>query len=175
MDDSDSSGLSEHSDHEVQMLAPVFIKARAATKLKFPPPNWTPKPKRPPSPPHEEVLADNPDIAVRYHAKWRAANALKHVQSTALTPHPAQFIVMFRSRFNEVMPTKLPNFGPQDIERGVVDSSPTPELSSLLCALLALVLNRKKHIEYAFTHVPLYRSYIDDRVNTHVNLCRDTG
>ena len=64
-DDSDSSGLSEHSDKEIQKLAPVFLKAKKASKLVAPPPVVSPpKPKRPPSPPHEEVLADNGDIAV---------------------------------------------------------------------------------------------------------------
>lgn len=55
---------------------------------------------------------------------------------------------MFRSRFNDAFPTKLINFGPQDIERGVVEPSPSPQVESLLCALLALVLNRKKPVEY---------------------------
>ena len=65
-DDSDSSGLSEHSDKEIQKLAPIFVKAKKATKLAAPPPAVSPpRPKRPPSPPHEDVFADNPDIAVR--------------------------------------------------------------------------------------------------------------
>ena len=55
---------------------------------------------------------------------------------------------MFRSRFSDAFPPKLINFGPQDIERGVVDSLPTSQVEGLLCALLALVLNRKKPIEY---------------------------
>ncbi|KAF2841463.1 hypothetical protein M501DRAFT_911156, partial [Patellaria atrata CBS 101060] len=76
--------------------------------------------KRPASPPHEEVLADNPDIAV---------------------------IVMFRSRFNEAFPAKMSHLGPQDIEKGIVDPLPSPLVDSLLCALLSLVLNRKKPIE----------------------------
>jgi hypothetical protein len=54
---------------------------------------------------------------------------------------------MFRSRFSDVFPTKLQNIGPQDIERGVVDPLPTPVVESLLCALLGLVLNRKKYVE----------------------------
>ena len=54
---------------------------------------------------------------------------------------------MFRSRFSEAFPKNLPHFGPQDIERGVVDPLPTPQVESLLCALLGLVLNRKKYIE----------------------------
>ncbi|KAF2669211.1 hypothetical protein BT63DRAFT_424943 [Microthyrium microscopicum] len=78
------------------------------------------KKKREPSPPHEEVLADNPDIA---------------------------FIVMFRSRFSDAFPPKLINLGPQDIERGVVDTVPSPQVESLLCALLGLMLNRKKPVE----------------------------
>lgn len=56
--------------------------------------------------------------------------------------------MLFRSRFNDAMPSKLPTFGPQDIERGVVESLPSPEVSQLLCTLLALVLNRKKPVEY---------------------------
>jgi len=55
---------------------------------------------------------------------------------------------MFRSRFSDAFPPKLINFGPQDIERGVVDSLPTSQVEGLLCALLALVLNRKKPVEY---------------------------
>ncbi|KAK0251479.1 hypothetical protein LTR91_016266 [Friedmanniomyces endolithicus] len=120
--DSASSGLSSVApEEEMQKLAPIFVKAKKATKLKFPPPAVSPpRPKRPPSPPHEDAFADNPDIA---------------------------FIVMFRSRFNEVMPAKLPNYGSQDIERGVTDQPPSPEVQSLLCALLSLVLNRKKPVE----------------------------
>lgn len=55
---------------------------------------------------------------------------------------------MFRSRFSETLPPKLAHFGPQDIERGVTDQPPSPQVESLLCALLALVLNRKKPVEY---------------------------
>jgi hypothetical protein len=55
---------------------------------------------------------------------------------------------MFRSRFAEAFPGKLAHFGPQDLEFGVVDSHPSPQVENLLCALLALVLNRKKPIEY---------------------------
>lgn len=55
---------------------------------------------------------------------------------------------MFRSRFNDAMPSKLASFGPQDIERGVTDLPPSPEVQNLLCAVLALVLNRKKPVEY---------------------------
>lgn len=54
---------------------------------------------------------------------------------------------MFRSRFSELLPAKLPNYGPQDIERGVTDQPPSPEVQSLLCAVLSLVLNRKKPVE----------------------------
>lgn len=55
---------------------------------------------------------------------------------------------MFRSRFSEAFSSKLGHFGPQDIERGVMDPVPSPQVETLLCALLALVLNRKKPIEY---------------------------
>ncbi|KAL8704265.1 MAG: hypothetical protein Q9201_002574 [Fulgogasparrea decipioides] len=80
-----------------------------------------PKKKRAPSPPHEYVLADNPDIA---------------------------FICMFRARFTAAFPKSLPHYGPQDIEIGVAETTPGEQVERLLCALLGLVLNRKKDIEY---------------------------
>ncbi|CAK3836616.1 Hypothetical predicted protein [Lecanosticta acicola] len=121
LDNDSDSELSEAPEEEVQKLAPIFVRAKKATKAAAPPPAASPpRPKRAPSPPHEEVLADMPDIA---------------------------FVVMFRSRFHEAFPGKTPHFGPQDIERGVVDTIPSPEVQSLLCALLALVLNRKKPVE----------------------------
>ncbi|KAL8855149.1 MAG: hypothetical protein Q9221_000055 [Calogaya cf. arnoldii] len=83
-------------------------------------PSPPPKKKRPPSPPHEYVLADNPDIA---------------------------FICMFRSRFTDAFAKSLPHYGPQDIEAGVADTLPGEQVEKLLCALLGLVLNRKKDIE----------------------------
>jgi hypothetical protein len=60
----------------------------------------------------------------------------------------AQFIVMFRSRFSDHFPTKLAHIGPQDLERGVQQDIPTKEVEGTLCALLGLVLNRKKPVEY---------------------------
>lgn len=65
MDDSDSSSLSSAPDEEVQKLAPIFARAKKATKLKAPPPKESPpRAKRDPSPPHEDAFADNSDIAV---------------------------------------------------------------------------------------------------------------
>ena len=58
-----------------------------------------------------------------------------------------QFLCMFRSRFNDAFPKSLPHSGPQDIERGVLDPIPGDQVERLLCALLGLVLNRKKDIE----------------------------
>lgn len=60
----------------------------------------------------------------------------------------AQFIVMFRSRFSDAFPKSLSHYGPQDIERGVEGSLPDEQIERLLCALLGLVLNRKKDVEY---------------------------
>ena len=65
MDSDSDSSLSEAPEAEIQKLAPIFVKAKKATKKVAPPPQASPpRPKRAPSPPHEEVLADNPDIAV---------------------------------------------------------------------------------------------------------------
>lgn len=54
---------------------------------------------------------------------------------------------MFRARFHEVFPRSTPHLGPQDIERGVVESPPGDHIERLLCAFLGLVLNRKKDVE----------------------------
>ncbi|KAI9894444.1 MAG: hypothetical protein M1814_003202 [Vezdaea aestivalis] len=81
--------------------------------------------KREPSPPHEYTLADNFDIP---------------------------FLVMFRSRFNDCFPKSLTHYGPQDIERGIQDSPPGEHVENYLCALLGLVLNRKKNPERGHFH-----------------------
>lgn len=54
---------------------------------------------------------------------------------------------MFRSRFNEAFPRGSPHVGPQDIESGVAEETPSTDVEGLLCALLGLVLNRKKPVE----------------------------
>lgn len=54
---------------------------------------------------------------------------------------------MFRSRFTDAFAKSLPHYGPQDIEAGVAESLPGEQVEKLLCALLGLVLNRKKDIE----------------------------
>lgn len=69
---------------------------------------------------------------------------------------------MFRARFSDVFPRSLPHYGPQDIERGVVESPPGDYIERLLCALLGLVLNRKKDVEYDARH---YLSSIMRRKN----------
>src|SRR5262249_48649876 len=94
---------------------------KPTTKDRKPKPASPEPPKRAPSPPHEYVLADKSAIA---------------------------FLVMFRSRFNEVFPKTLPHYGPQDIEGGVSGELPDDQIERLLCALLGLVLNRKKDVEY---------------------------
>lgn len=58
---------------------------------------------------------------------------------------------MFRARFHEVFPGSVPHYGPQDIEKGVEESPPDEGIERLLCALLGLVLNRKKEVEYVAT------------------------
>lgn len=90
-------------------------------KLKAPAPSPSPPPKRRrKEPPHVYTLADSPELA---------------------------FIVMFRSRFSDAF-KGVPNLGCQDIERGIVDSTPSEQVEQLLCRLVGLVLNRKKPVEY---------------------------
>ncbi|KAI3337132.1 hypothetical protein HD806DRAFT_518075 [Xylariaceae sp. AK1471] len=123
------SSLSEapsEDDGEVQLkrekgILKFFHKLPKGTKL--PEPERTPSPpprKRSPSPPHDYVLADNPDIA---------------------------FIVMFRSRFNDALPKSLANFGPQELERDVTESVPGERVEHFLCAVLGLLLNRKQDVK----------------------------
>ena len=96
-------------------------------------------PRRAPSPPHEYTLADNDTIA---------------------------FLVMFRSRFNDAFPKSLPHYGPQDIERGVSGDLPDEQVDRYLCALLGLVMNRKKDVERGH-----YGRALEDAISTHQNQC----
>jgi hypothetical protein len=68
-----------------------------------------------------------------------------------------QFIVMFRARFSDALPKSLPHYGPQDIESGVQDTTPGEHVERLLCALIGLVLNRKKDVEYDYSLATLTR------------------
>ena len=107
---------------------------------------------RPASPPHEYVPEDNPDIAVRV-GRVRRVESRRYGRVVAgrcltasLTGY-VSFIVMFRSRFNDAFPRGAPSVGPQDIEQGVAEETPSADVEGLLCALLGLVLNRKKPVE----------------------------
>ncbi|KFA63479.1 hypothetical protein S40285_00323 [Stachybotrys chlorohalonatus IBT 40285] len=107
-------------------LEPVGAKKKGILQYfpklsEHPPKQASPPPrKREPSPPHEYVLADNPDIA---------------------------FIVMFRSRFSDAFPKSLAHFGPQELERDVVGQLPGDRVEHFLCALLGLLLNRKQDVK----------------------------
>jgi hypothetical protein len=124
MSDSDSSLTPppEGDDEEMErkMAKPTGLNRyfKPAPKKKEDSPE---PPRRAPSPPHEYTLADNDTIA---------------------------FLIMFRSRFSDAFPKSLPHYGPQDIERGVTGDLPDEQVERYLCALLGLVLNRKKDVEY---------------------------
>ncbi|KAK8872733.1 hypothetical protein PGQ11_003247 [Apiospora arundinis] len=111
---------------------PKGAKAKASEREPSPP-----APKRPASPPHEYILADNPDIA---------------------------FVVMFRSRFDPVLPKSLPNFGPQELERDITDSTPGDRVELFLCAVLGLLLNRKQDVKPGH-----YNRALEDAIATHKN------
>lgn len=55
---------------------------------------------------------------------------------------------MFRSRFADAFNKNVPTLGPQDVETGVFSEEPSEQIELFLCALLGLVLNRKKYVEY---------------------------
>jgi hypothetical protein len=126
MADSDSSSLSSAPSTDDEAMEIKMSKGTATGLNRYfkPAPKGkqtTPEPpRRAPSPPHEYTLADNDAIS---------------------------FLVMFRSRFSDAFPKSLPHYGPQDIERGVSDELPDDGVEKLLCALLGLVLNRKKDVE----------------------------
>lgn len=96
--------------------------ATTIPRIKLKAPVRSPSPvlkQRAASPPHVYMLADSPQLA---------------------------FIVMFRARFADAF-KGVPNLGCQDIERGIVDSTPSEQVELLLCRLISLVLNRKKPVE----------------------------
>ncbi|KLU83549.1 hypothetical protein MAPG_02606 [Magnaporthiopsis poae ATCC 64411] len=152
MSDDDSSDLSSvdslsppppEDDCEVQLkkqdgILKFFHKmpkqqAVAAAKSKSTSP--PPPPKRAASPAHEYVLADNPDIA---------------------------FIVMFRNKFNDVFPKNLTTFGPQELEREIVDSVPGDRVEAFLCAILKLLLNRQQEVKSGH-----YGRALEDAIKTN--------
>lgn len=61
---------------------------------------------------------------------------------------------MFRARFTETLPKSLANFGPQELERDIVDSVPGERVEHFLCALLGLLLNRKQDVKYVANPPP---------------------
>ncbi|KAJ5653233.1 hypothetical protein N7490_000236 [Penicillium lividum] len=132
--DSDLSSLSSAPPTDDEAAMAIDEKPVGIAKY-FRKESETPPPKREPSPPHEYVLADNSRIA---------------------------FIVMFRARFHDAFPRNLPHFGPQDIEKGVEEPIPGEYIERLLCALLGLVLNRKKDVERNHYTRPL-----EEAIHTH--------
>lgn len=129
-------------------------KKKAAPAPK-PVPRSPSPPKREPSPPHEYVLADNPDIAVSIPSKSALSRTkfIYHVSGRCGWGHAdhddarVQFVVAFASRFHTVLPKSVPSFGPQDLERSTAEAAPGELVETLLCALLSLLLNRKKPVE----------------------------
>ncbi|KAL7821555.1 hypothetical protein V8C44DRAFT_12778 [Trichoderma aethiopicum] len=148
-DSSDLSSLSSlspvPSDAELDDLSDDAPTGAKSGILKFfsklseqPPKEPSPPPrKRSPSPPHEYVLADNPDIA---------------------------FLVMFRSRFSDAFPKSLAHFGPQELERDVVEPIPGDRVEHFLCAVLGLLLNRKQDVKPGH-----YGRALEDAVASHKN------
>lgn len=124
LSDSDSplSSVPDSGDeHETLTSSHVVVvkSSVATTKGKQRKSSTPPKKPRKKEPPHVATLSDASELA---------------------------FIVMFRSRFADAF-KGVPNLGCQDIERGVVDSTPSEQVEVLLCRLVSLVLNRKKPVE----------------------------
>ncbi|OBT66071.1 hypothetical protein VE03_03243 [Pseudogymnoascus sp. 23342-1-I1] len=139
-DSSELSSVPSEDESDLQLkkkggILKFFSKVNPKTEKPKKADSSPPPPEREPSPPHEYVLADNPDIA---------------------------FIVMFRSRFTEAFPKSLVNFGPQELERGVVDTVPGENVEQFLCALLSVLLNRKQDVKAGH-----YNRALEEAVQTH--------
>ncbi|TDZ71866.1 hypothetical protein CTRI78_v001713 [Colletotrichum trifolii] len=120
-------------DGGIMKFFPKLAKGKKAAIAKKEP---SPPPrKRSPSPPHETAFEDNPDIA---------------------------FLIMFRSRFNDAFAKSLANFGPQELERDVIDNPPGERVEAFLCGLLFLLLNRKQDVKAG-----QYSKALDDALSTH--------
>ncbi|RKF73328.1 hypothetical protein GcM3_094006 [Golovinomyces cichoracearum] len=123
-DSSELSSAPSDTENDIQVvkkngLLKFFTKADSkSTSIEQEPLHSVPK--RDPSPAHDYILADNPDIA---------------------------FIVMFRSRFTEAFPKSLANFGPQEFEQDIIQDVPGEGAESFMCALLSLLLNRKQDVK----------------------------
>lgn len=63
---------------------------------------------------------------------------------------------MFRSRLADAFPKSMTNFGPQELERDVVDSVPGERVEHFLCALLKLLLNRQQDVKYVVPEIVLH-------------------
>ncbi|CZT50241.1 uncharacterized protein RSE6_11186 [Rhynchosporium secalis] len=126
-----------------------------------------PRKQRAPSPPHELVLADNPDIAVRLYIYRRVIHIFAHSKRVPVSliianAYVEQFICMFRSRFTEAFPKSLINFGPQELERDIVESIPGEGAEQFLCAVLGLLLNRKQDVKSGH-----YNRALEEAIQTH--------
>jgi len=61
-----------------------------------------------------------------------------------------------------VFPKSLPNFGPQELERDVVDTVPGERVEQFLCALLSLLLNRKQDVKPGH-----YNRALEEAIQSH--------
>ncbi|KAE8446129.1 hypothetical protein EG329_012500 [Mollisiaceae sp. DMI_Dod_QoI] len=65
-------------------------------------------------------------------------------------------------RFTEAFPKSLINFGPQELERDIVEPVPGEGVEHFLCALLGLLLNRKQDVKAGH-----YGRALEDAIQTH--------
>ncbi|EQB45398.1 hypothetical protein CGLO_15731 [Colletotrichum gloeosporioides Cg-14] len=131
--ESDAAPEPEPKKDGILKFFPKLAKGKKASVAKK---EASPPPrKRSPSPPHENAFEDNQDIA---------------------------FLVMFRSRFNDAFPKSLANFGPQELERDIIDNPPGERVEAFLCGLLFLLLNRKQDVKAG-----QYSKALDDALSAH--------
>lgn len=150
MDDSDTSSLSSVApDEEVQKLAPIFLKAKRATKKVAPPPVASPpRPKREPSPPHEDAFADNPDVAVSSNhisTPWRVEDAQtrdvarmlivclsvhRHVQITILGRLSTKASTLWTTRHRKSSVRASPNTSSGGVALCIARTCPEPQETS---------------------------------------------
>lgn len=94
--------------------------------------------------PITRILLYVPFWHTRSYCATRAKLRLKNAESLHTD---LQFLVMFRSRFNDALPKSLANFGPQELERDVTETIPGERVEHFLCSILGLLLNRKQDVK----------------------------
>ncbi|KAK9467434.1 hypothetical protein V1512DRAFT_205996 [Lipomyces arxii] len=93
-----------------------------------------------------EIIKKEPTLTLRLTATKPQRKKFVLEPRTPSNAPEVSVVVMFRAKFGAAF-EGVPDFGPQDVEDGLVSEQLTPELDAFLCRILTLVLSRKKNVE----------------------------